>query len=617
MRHQECGGKDAYMKKPRTKIKKKTVIAIVAGAVILAAAIPTVLWSSFQKKKTVVSPNQTAVAEIGDISSTVAGTGSLSMTNTVDMEVPTGIKVTEVLVKEGDVVTAGQILARLDASSVAGKLVDAQNQVESIQERLNDEEAELTALEVENLQGQMKDWQERVGRLEALHSVPEIRAVTDGVIQRVNVEAGEVSSAAAASENTGYGSMGNTGTMDFSGLVSSAAERNTSVQNVSATGSADMVYMTTAYRQDTGYGMENMTYQAKPSMIQMVDTEPVPLTENDAENNAENNANSGDTDENGTDSGTGGDSQNGNKKAINDFDQLNVNRPVRGEVPQNTIQETPYYTGVIDWDPKAEKFQSGTIYTATITLWAKEGYEFTEEAKKPYLRWATCEYYYSNDGSTLDIRARYPATSRPSSEEKDDSLESWLNGGSGLSGSGSDMAAFVIQELNYATVKVDVDEMDILSIQVGQKAKVLLDAVSSEEFEGVISKIAFSATTGNGNAKYAVEITLPADRQRMKEGMSASVTIETGNAEGIVMIPVNALQEQGTRVFVYTSEDETGALSGEKEVKTGVSDSKNVQITEGLKKGDKVYYLKSDNVNMYQKMMEEMYSQSEDGEEMQ
>ena len=83
----------------------------------------------------------------------------------------------------------------------------------------------------------------------------------------------------------------------------------------------------------------------------------------------------------------------------------------------------------------------------------------------------------------------------------------------------------------------------------------------------------------------------------MKQGMNASATITIENRENVITIPVNALQEKGNKVFVYTEKDEDGNLSGETEVTTGLSDGTTVEITEGLSEGDTVYYNKSGNTD--------------------
>ena len=61
----------------------------------------------------------------------------------------------------------------------------------------------------------------------------------------------------------------------------------------------------------------------------------------------------------------------------------------------------------------------------------------------------------------------------------------------------------------------------------------------------------------------------------MKQGMNASATIVIEEKENIVTIPVNALQERGDEVFVYTQKGEDGILTGEQKVSTGLSDGRN------------------------------------------
>ena len=143
---------------------------------------------------------------------------------------------------------------------------------------------------------------------------------------------------------------------------------------------------------------------------------------------------------------------------------------------------------------------------------------------------------------------------------------------------------------------VNVDELDINSVDLGQEAKITLDAIEGEEFSGTVTKIGSSASSSAGVAKYTVKITIPKD-QRMREGMNASAVVTIENKENVVTIPVNALQERGNRVFVYTESDGEGKLSGEREVTTGLSDGDTVEITEGLSEGDKIYYQKTGNLS--------------------
>lgn len=159
------------------------------------------------------------------------------------------------------------------------------------------------------------------------------------------------------------------------------------------------------------------------------------------------------------------------------------------------------------------------------------------------------------------------------------------------------ITAFTLASNDTMILSVSVDELDINSVSKGQEATITLDAIEDATFTGTVTKVSNSASSsGNGVAKYTVEITIPKDEQ-MKSGMNASATIVIENRENILTIPVNALQERGNQSFVYTSKDSEGNLSGEVAVTTGLSDGDNVEITEGLSEGDVVYYIRRGNTS--------------------
>lgn len=167
-------------------------------------------------------------------------------------------------------------------------------------------------------------------------------------------------------------------------------------------------------------------------------------------------------------------------------------------------------------------------------------------------------------------------------------------------------AAFSIVNDKEAVVSIQVDELDILSVEEGQTAAITMDAVEGQEFEGTITKVSATASGDSSSAKYPVEITLE-KTDDMLYGMSASATIQVDEAENAVLIPVNALQEEGNSTFVYTENDGDGNLSGKVEVTTGLSNGSQVEIKSGLEEGDTVYYLRTgtdagDSGNVFQSM---------------
>ena len=140
------------------------------------------------------------------------------------------------------------------------------------------------------------------------------------------------------------------------------------------------------------------------------------------------------------------------------------------------------------------------------------------------------------------------------------------------------------------TVTITVDELDILSVKMGQEVNVTVDALPGQSFPGDITSIDTTATNDGGNTKYAVEITM--DRTpKMLGGMNASARITLMTRDDILTIPTQALSEGETETVVYTGYDETTeTLTGPVKVETGLSDGLTTQIVSGLSEGDVIWY---------------------------
>ena len=160
---------------------------------------------------------------------------------------------------------------------------------------------------------------------------------------------------------------------------------------------------------------------------------------------------------------------------------------------------------------------------------------------------------------------------------------------------GCTLAATVTQTKEM-TVDITVDELDILSLEVGMAADVTLDALPGQSFRGVITKINTYGVNSGGNTKYTVTVTL--DRaEKMLTGMSASVSITTATSESVPTLPAAAIQSREGKSWVYTAYDEkTDTLSGLTQVELGRSDGENVEILSGLDSGASCYYRYADEI---------------------
>ena len=140
------------------------------------------------------------------------------------------------------------------------------------------------------------------------------------------------------------------------------------------------------------------------------------------------------------------------------------------------------------------------------------------------------------------------------------------------------------------SITITVDELDILSVRMGQDVSVTVDALPGQSFRGDITSIDTTATNEGGNTKYAVEITM--DRtEKMLGGMNASAKITLQTKENILTIPTEALTQTETGCVVYTDYDEsTQTLLSPMEIVTGLSDGIRTEVLSGLTEGEKVWY---------------------------
>lgn len=157
-----------------------------------------------------------------------------------------------------------------------------------------------------------------------------------------------------------------------------------------------------------------------------------------------------------------------------------------------------------------------------------------------------------------------------------------------------DVASIIPEE--EMTVDIQVDELDILSLQVGMAAKVSLDALPGQEFTGSVTNINAYGVNSGGNTKYTVTVTIPR-QESMLSGMNASVKITTAQSQPLPTVPAEAIVFEGGKSWLYTAYDEkTDTLSGLTEIQTGISDGSLVELRSGLEENTPFYYRCADTI---------------------
>ena len=156
--------------------------------------------------------------------------------------------------------------------------------------------------------------------------------------------------------------------------------------------------------------------------------------------------------------------------------------------------------------------------------------------------------------------------------------------------------AAVITADEEMTVQIQVDELDIRTLETGMEATVTLDALPGSSFTGAVTSINPYGENSGGNTKYTVTVTLPRD-EKMLSGMNASVKITTGVSGTVPTVPAAAVVFDAGKSWLYTGYNEkTDTLTDPVEIQTGLSDGTLVELLSGLSEGSSFYYRYADSI---------------------
>lgn len=139
----------------------------------------------------------------------------------------------------------------------------------------------------------------------------------------------------------------------------------------------------------------------------------------------------------------------------------------------------------------------------------------------------------------------------------------------------------VIADLSALTMTMNIDELDISSVKVGQDVEVTADALENQVFHGVVNKVSVIGTSQNGVTTYPVEVLLSdVENTDLIPGMNVSATIVLEKKDDVLLIPTTAVK-RGNKVKMLGSGEEV-------EIETGIDDGTQVEVLSGLSEGDQV-----------------------------
>lgn len=131
-------------------------------------------------------------------------------------------------------------------------------------------------------------------------------------------------------------------------------------------------------------------------------------------------------------------------------------------------------------------------------------------------------------------------------------IEKNSKAGDTISSTSSSSAMAIIADMSSLVMTINVDELDILNIKVGQTANITADALSGKTFTGEVTSVSSIGTSGSSSSSssgassstgvttYAVQITIK-DYGSLLPGMNANASIVIDSASNVLLIPEQAV----------------------------------------------------------------------------
>jgi HlyD family secretion protein len=171
---------------------------------------------------------------------------------------------------------------------------------------------------------------------------------------------------------------------------------------------------------------------------------------------------------------------------------------------------------------------------------------------------------------------------------------------------------FVIaNDLTKMQILANIDEADVGKVQEGLAARFTVDAYPGETFTGSIRQVREAATTVNNVVTYAAVIDAANPDRKLRQGMTASVTIVNASRDGALRIPNAALRFKpdappaqaqqksaqqarapaplprgpGVSATVFKLENNNPVAVS---VRLGIADGQRTEVLDGLNEGDQI-----------------------------
>lgn len=144
--------------------------------------------------------------------------------------------------------------------------------------------------------------------------------------------------------------------------------------------------------------------------------------------------------------------------------------------------------------------------------------------------------------------------------------------------------AFRLDDVSHLLVDLQISEVDINNVTVGQAVTMTFDAVQGKSYTGQVSRISQAGDSTGSGVNFTVTVELTGGDELVKPGMTAAVNITVREVQDALLVPNRAVRQVNGKRVVYILKDK---LPVSVEVRLGATSDSNSEVVGGdLKEGD-------------------------------
>jgi HlyD family secretion protein len=543
---------------------------VLIGAGILLAIIAVVValnWNQITAAGTpaLVITDSTTV-ERGSIAATVNATGNVEANQQINLNFDTPGRVAEVLVEEGATVTSGQVLAKLDTKDLEFAIAQAEANVEAQQARLDQLQNPGSEESIAAAEAQLVSAQASLERLKAGTDVTAARAALESAQANLNqlyaTRQSEIDAARAQLEAAQAALATLEAGPDSAQLVTATAELERARANLQR---AQAAYDLVRDRPDIG------------ALPQSSDLQSATINYEVAQANYDNVV-AGATPE-----------QLAQARSSVATAQANLDRVL------SSAAITSAEAQVTQAQANLDRLLSGD---GTIDISAAEAQVAQAENTLRQLQEGVSEEEIAAAEATLhqaEIQLEQAQNNLTNGELRApfDGVVGRLGAKAGeIISAGTPMVTLV--DLTAFRIEVEVDEVDIGQVKVGDPVTVFVDSLPDAAIPGEIEFIAPVPTALDGVVSYPVRIIMDAsDAPGLRAGMTANVDITTEVREDTLLIPNRMVIIDRTTGQLFAERQNLTGVE-QIEITVGLRNEELSEITSGLAEGDTVVIRRSE-----------------------